>query len=73
MFEIIAKNAKSHIYKTKHMRAVLEFLLRFNDEGNEFLKTTVTGDKMWISHITPQSNQLSLQWWHTGSLKDKKF
>ena len=37
------------------------------------LSHIVTGDKTWVSHITPESKQQSLHWKHTGLPKRKKF
>jgi hypothetical protein len=55
------------------MVAVLTFLERYHKDGDEFLDHIVTGDETWIARITPESKQQSLQWWHTGSPKPKKF
>jgi hypothetical protein len=60
-------------HKEKRMATVLTFLKRYHKDGDEFLDHTVTGDETWIAHITPESKQQSLQWWHTGSPMPKKF
>jgi len=37
------------------------------------LSYIVTGDEIWVSHITPETKKQSLHWKHTGSPKRKKF
>jgi hypothetical protein len=34
-------------HKTKQMGSVLKFLIRFTQEGDEFLDSIVTGDEKW--------------------------
>ena len=51
----------------------LTFLMRYHKEGDVMLSHTVTGDKTWVSHITPESQQQSLNWMHTGWPNRKKF
>jgi hypothetical protein len=60
-------------YKTKHMGAALNFLVRYHNEGDEFLNHIVTGDETWISYVTPGNKQQSVQWQHSASPKAKKF
>jgi hypothetical protein len=60
-------------HKTKRMGAALNFLVRYHDEGDEFLNHIVTGDETWISHVTPDNKQQSMQWQHSASRKAKKF
>ncbi|KFM59394.1 hypothetical protein X975_02345, partial [Stegodyphus mimosarum] len=31
------------------------------------LSEIVTGDETWVSHITPESKQQSMEWCHTSS------
>jgi hypothetical protein len=44
-------------HKTKRMGAALKFLVRYHNEGDEFLNHIVTGDETWISHVTPENMQ----------------
>jgi len=54
-------------HKTKWMGSALKFLIRYAQEGDEFLDSIVTGDETWVFHHTPESKQQSLQWRHTHS------
>ena len=56
---------------TKKQRAAcaLTYLMRYHKEEDSTLSHIVTGDKTWVSHITPESKQQSLHWKHTGSPK----
>ncbi|GFX10012.1 uncharacterized protein TNCV_4101511 [Trichonephila clavipes] len=41
----------------------LDFLNRYEEEGDDdMLSRIVTGDKTWVSHITPESRQQSMEW-----------
>jgi histone-lysine N-methyltransferase SETMAR len=60
-------------HKTKCMGVALNFLVRYRNEGDEFLNHIVTGDETWISHVTPENKQQSMQWRHSASPKAKKF
>jgi len=60
---------EEHI-KTR-LACALTFLMRYHKEGDGMLRHIVTGDKTWVSHITPESKQQSLHWKLTGSPKRK--
>ena len=60
-------------HKKQHVACGLTFLMRYHKEGDGMLSHIVTGDKTWVSHITPESKQQSLHWKHTGSPKREKF
>ena len=47
--------------KTHRMGATLEFLDRYNTDG-DFLKSIVTGDETWILYDMPKRKQQSQQW-----------
>ena len=49
-------------HKTKRMVSMLKFLMRFAQEGDEFLDSIVTGNETWVFHHTPESKQQSLEW-----------
>jgi len=57
----------------QHVACALTFLMRYHKEGDGMVSHIVTGDETWVSHITPESEQQSLHWKHTGSPKRKKF
>jgi hypothetical protein len=60
-------------HKTKSMGAALNCLVRYHNEGEEFLNHIVTGDETWFSHVTPENKQQSMQWRHSASPKAKTF
>jgi hypothetical protein len=43
------------------MFSTLKILMRYSQEGDEFLHFIVTGDETWGFHHIPESKQLSLQ------------
>ena len=55
------------------MGSALSFLERYEKDGDEFLTHIVTGDETWVSHVTPESKQQSMQWRHTSSPTKKEF
>ena len=44
-------------HKTKWMGSALKFLMRYAQEGDEFLDSIVTGDETRVFHHTPESKQ----------------
>jgi len=46
------------------MGSALKFLTRYEQEGDELLGYSVTGNETWGFHHTPESKQQSLQWRH---------
>jgi hypothetical protein len=60
-------------HKTKRMGTALNFLVQYHNEGDKFLNYIVTGDENWISHVTPENRQQSMQWRHSASPKANKF
>ncbi|GFW28691.1 histone-lysine N-methyltransferase SETMAR [Trichonephila clavipes] len=54
-------------HKLKRMACALDFLDRYQKEGDQFLERIVTGDETWVSHITPESKRQSMEWRHTNS------
>lgn len=54
-------------HKKKRFECALNFLTQYNEEGDEMLSRIVTGDETWVSHITPESKQQSMEWRHTSS------
>ncbi|GFR22588.1 histone-lysine N-methyltransferase SETMAR [Trichonephila clavata] len=53
--------------KEKRFASSLEFLIRYDEEGDDMLSRIVTGDETWVSHITPELKQQSMEWRHTSS------
>ena len=51
----------------------LEFLIRYNEGGYNFLGRFVTCDETWIHYNNPESKQDSMQWKHTTSPRVRKF
>jgi len=51
----------------------LIFLMLYHKEEYGMLSHIVTGDETWMSHITPESKQQSLQRKHIDSPKKIKF
>jgi hypothetical protein len=63
----------SEEHKTKRAGSALTFLTRYSKHDDEFLSHIVTGDETWVSHVTPESKQQSMEWRHTSSPKKPKF
>ena len=51
----------------------MTFLQWYHDDGNEFLDRNITGNEMWVAHITPETKQQSMHWHHNGSPYKIKF
>ena len=43
--------------KAKRMESALAFLLRYHDDGDEFLDRIITDNEMWVEHITTETKQ----------------
>lgn len=54
-------------HKNQRFECATKFLTRYDEEGDGFLSQIITGDETWISHITPESKQQSMEWRHTQS------
>lgn len=48
------------------------FIAHNEEQGDNFLDCIVTGDKMWVFHYTPETQQQSMQWHYTDP-PAKKF
>ncbi len=55
-----------------HLAVALDFLTQFKDERSSLLQQVVMGDKMWVYHYTPKSNQQSKTWVKKGNAGPKK-
>ena len=45
----------------------------FQLEGEAFLEKIVTDDETWVHFFEPESKRQSMEWYHTTSLRKKKF
>ncbi|GBM06346.1 hypothetical protein AVEN_121386-1 [Araneus ventricosus] len=62
-------------HKNKRFECSLNFLTRYNEECDAMLSRIVTRDETWVSDVTPESKQQSMEWRHTHShvrVKDKQ-
>ncbi|KAJ4441063.1 hypothetical protein ANN_10913 [Periplaneta americana] len=57
-------------HKTKRASSALSFLTRYSERGDELYRDS---DETWVSHMTPESKQQSMEWKHTASPRKKKF
>jgi len=59
----------------KHQQCqVSEQLLEFFwHDPNDFLSLLVTMDETWLYHYDPETKQQSMEWWHSGSPRLKKY
>lgn len=54
-------------HKMKRMSSAIDFLTRYDTEGETFLNRIVTGDETWIAYVNAETKQQSMQWGHTAS------
>ncbi|GFV59722.1 histone-lysine N-methyltransferase SETMAR [Trichonephila clavipes] len=54
-------------HKEKRFAISLDFLIHYEGEGDDMLSRIVTGDETWVSKISPESKQQSMEWRHTSS------
>jgi hypothetical protein len=43
-------------HKNRTFEIIVSNFLRFKEERNQFLQSTVTGDKTWVFYFTPEQN-----------------
>jgi hypothetical protein len=60
-------------HKSKRMDASLENLCLYQDEGESFVESIITGDETWVYKFTPESKRNSTTWKHPHSSTTKKF
>jgi histone-lysine N-methyltransferase SETMAR len=60
-------------HKSQRMAASLENLCHYQDEGESFMESIITGDKTWVYKFTPESKRDSMSWKHLHSSTTKKF
>ena len=51
----------------------MQHLQRYQDEADEMLSRTVTGDESWVHHYKPETKCASMKWRHPASPARKKF
>ncbi|GFS89636.1 mariner Mos1 transposase [Nephila pilipes] len=49
--------------KGKRFESVFAFLQRYQNDGNEFWNTTMTGDETLIHHFSPETKRSSIGGW----------
>nr|XP_015920477.2 histone-lysine N-methyltransferase SETMAR-like [Parasteatoda tepidariorum] len=54
-------------HKKQRMGSALQFLTRYNEDGDDFLSRIVTGDETWVSYETPETKPQSKEWGHALS------
>ena len=64
------RNADQKLQRCQSSEQVLEF---FRGDPNDFLSRLVMLDETWLYHYDPESKQQSMEWWHSGSPRPKKF
>jgi len=60
-------------HKKNRMGASLTHLIRFNDNGEDFLEQIITGDETWVHQYCPETKAQSMAWKHPGSSTIRKF
>ncbi|GBM40090.1 hypothetical protein AVEN_246001-1 [Araneus ventricosus] len=55
-------------HKNRRFECSLDFLTRYNEEGDAMLSRIVTRDETWVSHVTPESKQQSMECGDTHTL-----
>jgi len=63
-------NADQKRQRCQSSEQLLEF---FRRDRNDFLSRLVTMDETWLYHYDPETKQQSMEWWHSGSPRPKKF
>ena len=54
-------------------RLLVEFMSFFRRDPNDFLSRLVTVAETWLYHCDPKTKQQSMEWWHSGWPRPKKF
>ena len=58
--------------KTARMGSYLYNLLRYVNEGTDFVAKIVACDETWCPHFDPAFKRMSMKWWHFSSSRSKK-
>lgn len=57
----------SEHHKNQRMASALDFLTRYDEEGEPLLNRIVTGDETWIKYVNPETKEQSMVWGHKDS------
>ncbi|GFX54399.1 histone-lysine N-methyltransferase SETMAR [Trichonephila clavipes] len=60
-------------HKTKRLGTALSFLEPYSNKGYDFLSHLIKDDETWLSYVTPESKQQSMEWRHSSSPRKVKF
>ena len=63
-------NAYQRRQRSQLSEQILEF---FRRDPNDFLSRLVTMDETWLYQYDPETEQQSVEWWHSGSPRPQKF
>ncbi len=61
------------MHRSEHMASVIDFLTRYEQEGNAMLECIVNGDETWVHHYTPLTNKQTMVWKSSDNPAPKKF
>lgn len=53
--------------KTARVGVCLTHLLRYVEQGMDFIDKIVTGNESWYHHFDPSSKRMDMEWWRLGS------
>jgi hypothetical protein len=67
----VPKELTEH-HKAQRMGVSLNNLVRYQ-EDSAFLHNIVTGDEIWVHHITPETKWNAMMWKHPSSPTAKQF
>ena len=57
--------------RRRRCRSSEQLLEFFRSDPNDFLSRLVAMDETWLYHYDPETNQQSMEWRHSGSLRPK--
>lgn len=60
-------------HKNNRMAAAIEFLTRYQEEGEAMLDRIITGDETWVHHFTPSTKKQTMVWKTVDEPTPKKF
>jgi hypothetical protein len=60
-------------HKVQRRDITSEILLRYRNEGDEFLLSIVTVNRFWFRHFNPESKQQNIEWLRLYSPIKKKL
>ncbi|KAG8226287.1 hypothetical protein J437_LFUL002726 [Ladona fulva] len=54
-------------HKTQRMASAMDFLTRYEEEGEPLLNRIVISDETWIKYVNPETKEQSKMWAHSRS------